>query len=64
MHIERQTKESVSLLLSTDEAQQVLSGLQAHADELGEPGQALADALRAADVAPSNAPANVRYEWP
>lgn len=64
MRIEQQTQQTVSLVLSADQARHVLGGLQAHADELGEVGAALANALRTAGVTPPETPAHPRTEWP
>lgn len=64
MRIERQTQQTVSLVIAADKARQVLGGLETHADELGEVGAALASALRAAGVTPPDTPVHVRTEWP
>lgn len=64
MRIEQQTQQTVGLVLSADKARHVLGGLQAHAEELGEVGAALASALRAAGLTPPQAPAHARTEWP
>lgn len=64
MRIERQSAQSVSILLNVDKARRVLDGLREHASELGEVGRELADALREAGVTPYEPPAHVRHEWP
>lgn len=63
MRVERQSKQTVAIRLSADEAGHLLEGLRAQAAALGEAGTALESALTGAGVTLPRAPGHVRTEY-
>lgn len=63
MNIERQDGSTVVIRARTHKAQDLLDGLIAHRDELGELGRELERMLRAAGIEPSAAPDHIRHEY-
>jgi hypothetical protein len=63
MNIEREDGKTVLVRVRPHKAQDLLDGLLAHQEELGEVGQELARLLQAAGVEPSAQPEHVRHEY-
>lgn len=62
MRIEKQDKQSVSIVISDIKASDLLAGLLAH-PELGSEAAELTEQLRAAGVQPTAPDAHVRHEY-
>jgi len=63
MHIQEQNKQSISVVVSEQEAAHILEGLERFHDQLEEGTQALEQALKDAGVTPPPDPDHVRYEY-
>jgi hypothetical protein len=63
MNIESEDGKTVTIRARAHKAQDLLDGLLAHAEEIGELGQELAELLRKAGVEPSPAGEHVRHEY-
>lgn len=63
MNIEKQEGRNVTIRVRDGKARDLLDGLLAHENELGELGQTLAQMLQAAGVEPSKKPDHVRHEY-
>lgn len=64
MYFEQRTAEQISLRISRDKAERLLSGLQQHAEELGDEGEALRNALAEAGIEARRDAGPGRLEWP
>lgn len=63
MRINHQDDKQVAIDVSPDKARDLLDGIIAHRDELGELGAELEQQLRAAGVEPTPTPEHIRYEY-
>ncbi len=64
MYFEQRTAEQISLRISRDKAERLLAGLQQHADELGDEGDALRKTLAKAGIEARRSAGPGRLEWP
>jgi hypothetical protein len=63
MNIEREDADTVLIRARPHKAQDLLDGLLAHAEELGDLGRELAELLRQAGVEPSRKEEHIRHEY-
>lgn len=64
MHVQRQSKDKVTVVMSRHEAQRLLAAVHDHRDVLGPAAAEIEQALAALGVALDDGPEHIAYEHP